>query len=69
MLAKNIERFIKNNKFKKRFSDRLKKAPQTAELEEAEKKDPRGPQCYECSSFGHIKSECANLKKIKGEGL
>jgi hypothetical protein len=53
MLAKNFERFMKNNKFKKRFSDRLKKAPQTAELEEAEKKDPRGPneenedsQCY-----------------------
>jgi hypothetical protein len=54
MLAKNFERFIKNDKFKKRFSDRLKKAPQTIEPEEAEKKDPRGPKFYECSSFGHI---------------
>jgi hypothetical protein len=26
MLAKNFERFMKNNKFKKKFSDRLKKA-------------------------------------------
>jgi hypothetical protein len=43
MLAKNFERFMKNNKFKKKFSDRLKKAPHTAEPEEAEKKDPRGP--------------------------
>jgi hypothetical protein len=42
MLAKNFEHFRKNNKFKK-FFDRLRKAPHTAELEEAEKKDPRGP--------------------------
>jgi RNA-binding protein YhbY len=33
MLAKNFERFMKNNKFKKKFSDRLKKAPHTAEPE------------------------------------
>jgi hypothetical protein len=69
MLAKNIERFIKNNKFKKRFSDRLKKAPQIAEPQEVEKKDPRSPQCYECSGFGHIKFECANMKKIKGNAF
>jgi hypothetical protein len=43
MLAKNFQRFMKNNKFKKKFSDRLRKAPYTAESEEAEKKDPRGP--------------------------
>jgi hypothetical protein len=29
----------------------------------SEKKDLRGPQCFECSSFGHIKTKCANLKK------
>jgi hypothetical protein len=43
MLAKNFERFIKNNKFKKKFSDRLRKAPHTTDTVEAEKKDPRGP--------------------------
>jgi hypothetical protein len=63
MLAKNFKRFMKNNKFKKKFSDKPKKAPHTAELEEVEKKDPRGSQCFECSGFGHIKTECANLKK------
>jgi hypothetical protein len=30
MLANNFERFMKNDKFKKRFSDRLKKAPQNS---------------------------------------
>jgi hypothetical protein len=69
MLAKNSEWFTKNNKFKKKFSNRLKKAPHTADLEETEKKDPRGPQCFECSGFGHIKTECANLKKLKGEAF
>jgi hypothetical protein len=68
MLAKNFEQFMKNNKFKK-FSDRLIKAPHTAELEEVEKKDLRDPQCFECSSFGHIRTECANLKKLKGKAF
>jgi len=69
MLANNFERFMKNNKFKKKFSDRLRKAPHTAESEEAEKKDLRGPQCFECSDFGHIRTECANLKKLKGKSF
>jgi hypothetical protein len=69
MLPKNFKQFMKNDKFKKWFSYRLKKAPQTVEPKEAEKKDPRGLKCFECSSFGHIKSECANLKKIKGKAF
>jgi hypothetical protein len=69
MLAKNFERFMKNNKFKKKFSDRLRKAPHTTDTEEVEKKDLRGPQCFECSSFGHIRTECANLKKQRGKAF
>jgi hypothetical protein len=57
---------LKNNKFKNKFSDRLRKAPHTTDTEEAVKKDPRGPQCFECLAFGHTRTECANLKKQRG---
>lgn len=42
MLAKNFGRLMKNPRFKKKFSERLKGDPKRAEPEE-EKKDPRGP--------------------------
>jgi hypothetical protein len=67
MLAKNFERLMKNDKFKKKFSERLKKAPKEPKPEEAEKKDPRGARCFECSSFGHIRAHCGNLKQGKGK--
>jgi hypothetical protein len=40
----------------------MKKGPRESELVEAEKKDPRGPRCFECSGFGHIRADCGNLK-------
>jgi len=60
---------MKSNKFKNKFSNRLRKVPYTIDTEEAEKKDPRGPQCFECWRFGHIRIECANLKKQKGKAF
>jgi hypothetical protein len=67
MLAKNFERLMKNDKFKKKFTERLKKALRGFEPEEAEKKDPRGPRCFECSGFGHIRADYRNLKQAKGK--
>jgi hypothetical protein len=32
-----------------------------------EKKDPRGPKCFECSGFGHIRADCGNLKQGNGK--
>jgi hypothetical protein len=58
---------MKNDKFKKKFAERLRKVPKEVEPEEAEKKDPRGPQCFECSSFGHVWTDCGDLKQAKGK--
>jgi hypothetical protein len=67
MLAKNFGRLMRNDRFKKKFSKRLKKASRESEQEEAKKKDPRGPRCFECSRFGHIRTEYGNLKQGKGK--
>jgi hypothetical protein len=62
MLAKNFRRLMKNDKFKKKFTERLKKTPRESKLEDAEKNDPRGPRCFECSGLGHIQADSGNLK-------
>jgi len=67
MLAKKFGRLIRNERFKKKFFEKMEKVPREAEPEEVEKKDPRGPRCYECSGFEHIRADCGNLKQGKGE--
>jgi hypothetical protein len=62
VLAKNFRRLMRNDRFKKKFAEKLKKAPKESEPEEAEKKDPRGPRCFGCSGFGHIRADCGNFK-------
>jgi hypothetical protein len=67
MLIKNFCKLMKKDRFKKKFTERLKKVPKEAELEEVEKKDPRGPRCFECSGYGHARADCRNLKQAKGK--
>jgi hypothetical protein len=67
MLANNFRRLIRDDRFKKKFFEKVKKAPREAEPEEEEKKDPKGPRCFECSGFGHIRADCGNLKEGKGK--
>jgi hypothetical protein len=67
MLAKNLRRLMKDDQFKKKFSEKAKKPLREAEPEDDEKKYPRGPRCFECSGYGHILADCGNLKKGKGK--
>jgi hypothetical protein len=66
ILAKNFGKLMKIEKFKK-FTERLKKTPRESKPKEAEKKDPKGPRCFECSSFEHMRADCGNLKQAKGK--
>ncbi|XP_062164976.1 uncharacterized protein LOC133871564 [Alnus glutinosa] len=66
MLAKNFERLMKNPRFKKKFSERLKDNQKGA-IPEEEMKDRRGPQCFECSSFGHVRADYGNVTHAKGK--
>jgi len=54
MIANKINKLMKTDK----FIEGLRETPSEAEPEE----DPRGQRCCECSSFGHMKTECTNLK-------
>jgi hypothetical protein len=69
MLAKNFRRLMKDDRFKKRFSEKAKKPLREAEPEDEEKKDPRGPQCFECSGYGHIRADCETSQEGQGESL
>jgi len=66
MLAKNFGRLKKNDKFKKKFTERLKKAPRESEPKEDEKKDPRGPRCFECLGLGIFRMTVGISSKLKG---
>jgi hypothetical protein len=67
MLAKNFIRLMKDDRFKKKFFEKVKNPLREAKPEEEEKKDLRGPRCFECWGFGHIRADCGNLKKGKGK--
>jgi hypothetical protein len=54
MIANGINKLMKIDK----FIEGLRETPSEAKPEE----DPRGQRCGECSGFGHMRAECANLK-------
>jgi hypothetical protein len=59
MIANRINKLIKTDK----FIVGLRETPSEAEPEE----DPRGQKCCECSGFGHMRTECTNLKQARGK--
>jgi hypothetical protein len=65
MFSKKKKNGSSHDRFKKKFSEKAKKPLREAEPED--EKDPRGPRCFECSGYGHIRADCGNLKKGKGK--
>jgi hypothetical protein len=51
--------FLKNSKGDSKGTDQ--------EKVESDKKVPRGPKCFECSGYGHIRVDCGNLKQSIGK--
>jgi predicted nuclease with TOPRIM domain len=55
-----VRKFYKNEpRISKIFG---KQKGSTLEINE---RDPHGPKCYECSGYGHVRNDCANLKSNK----
>jgi hypothetical protein len=50
-------------KYRHRFPKRLEKLEES--YKNRNERDPRGPKCYECSGYGHLGKDCANLMSNK----
>jgi hypothetical protein len=51
------------HKFRHRFPKRLEKLEES--YKDRNERDPRGPKCYECFGYGHLRKDCANLMSNK----
>jgi hypothetical protein len=71
LMAKKFKQFMRFEK--KGFGSKgkfVKKKAPFKKVEQTQEKDhKKGVQCYECSGFGHIAPECANLKKKRGKAM
>jgi len=69
LVSRNFRKLMKNKKFKNKFFENLRSDFMGAVQDEADKKDPRGPRCYECLGYGHIRADCGNFKQTQGKAL
>jgi hypothetical protein len=62
---------MKDDRFKKKFFEKVTKPLREAEPEEEEKKDPKGRRCFECSGFGHIRADwiAGILRRARGRHI
>jgi hypothetical protein len=72
MFAINFRKLMNSKKFRNKnakFSENSKGDSKGTNHEkyEFDKKDPCGPKCFECSSYGHIRADCGHLKQSKGK--
>jgi len=71
IFARNFRKLMNSKKFrnkKAKFSDIAKGDSKGSDLEnvDSNKKDSRGPKCFKCSGYGHMRANCGNLNKSKG---
>ena len=73
-LAKNFRKFLKLKNSGKPFN-KGKFSSSKGDMKEFKKKDGKDSQslqgivCYECNGHGHLKKECPNYLKRKGQGV
>jgi len=76
MFAWNFRKLMtsSNRKFRNKnvkFSENSKGDSKGTDQEkfETDKKNPHGPRCFECLGYGHISTDCGNLKQSKGKAF
>jgi hypothetical protein len=77
LLAKEFRKFHKTRKGNSRnksskFTDKSKgdsSGVSKGKKNKNKDKNSQGIQCHECSSFGCIRVECPNYKKLKGKAM
>jgi hypothetical protein len=68
MLAKSFGRLMRNERFKKKFFEKMKKVPRKAKHEEAEKKDRRGLDVLNAEGLG-ISGLIVGISSRKGRHI
>jgi hypothetical protein len=66
ILDKNFEKLMRNEWFKKKCFEKMKKAPRDAEPEEAEKKDPRSQDVMNAQGLGISGPIVGISSKVRG---
>jgi len=67
MLAKNFGRLMRNDQFKKKFSERLKKSPETLNWRKLERKTPEAQDVLNAQALGIYEQIVGILSREKGK--
>jgi hypothetical protein len=66
MLAKNFRRLMKDDQFKKKFSERVKKPPREAELRKKRRKTPEDLDVLNAQALGIFGLIVGTLRRARG---
>jgi hypothetical protein len=66
MLAKNFRRPMKDDRFKKKFSERIKKPPEKLNLRKKRRKTPEDPDVLNAQALGISELIVGTLRRARG---